>query len=75
MNKFEADLFTTVDSILHLLGHSPSVKRNPKAEVCDTVTINRSEIPNSHVKSVSVSRKGARLVKSPSDLAKLLDKM
>lgn len=106
MNKFENDLFTTVDNILQLLGHTPSVRQTPitthlknthfhrpparqnvssihvvsykdksdnKAVDAAENTINSDK--NLKVDTKVTSKKGPRLVKSPTELAKLLDKM
>ena len=70
MHNFENDLNTTVDSILLLLGHKPSVtvtKHIPEPSHVVDVHPVPSQIPP--------VRKGPRLVKSPSDLARLLEKM
>lgn len=79
MDKFENDLFQTVDSILLLLGHKPSVRHKPIKEP----SVIKEVQPEAEVKeqiqlkahALSTSKKGARLVKSPSELSKLLDKM
>ncbi|KAL3887064.1 hypothetical protein ACJMK2_027196 [Sinanodonta woodiana] len=60
MHNFENDLFTTVDSILDLLGQKPVVQKR-------TV-----EVPNKYRRQ---PRKGARLIKSPGELARVLEKM
>ena len=66
MSKFEYELFHTVDSILLLLGQKPSIRHKQCVEN-DVNIVTSLYIPS--------PRKGARLVKSPTELAKLLDKM
>lgn len=76
MDKFEIELFSTVDSILVLLGHKPSVRHKTHTE-----SIPREQRPEAEVrdnfplKVPQTIKKGARLVKSPSELSRLLDKM
>lgn len=65
MHNFEVQLCDTVDKILLLLGYQPSMPRNAPADLID---LHR---PDAH----SNQRKGPRLVKSPTDLARLLEKM
>jgi hypothetical protein len=79
MGKFEDDLFQTVDDILLLLGHKPSVQQNLShdlnvinTEQTGTIVKERSAVK---VRVPITSKKGARLVKSPSELSTLLDKM
>ncbi|XP_060603869.1 potassium voltage-gated channel subfamily H member 7-like isoform X2 [Ruditapes philippinarum] len=79
MGKFEDDLFQTVDDILLLLGHKPSVQQNLShdlnvinTEQSGTIVKERSAVK---VRVPITSKKGARLVKSPSELSTLLDKM
>ncbi|XP_060563287.1 potassium voltage-gated channel subfamily H member 7-like [Ruditapes philippinarum] len=62
MQNFENQLCDTVDNILLLLGHKPSM---PREKAPDQV---RQPV-------VQSTRRGPRLVKSPNDLAKLLEKM
>lgn len=68
MHNFENDLNTTVDNILLLLGHKPSMTKHipDPSQVLDVHPVT-SQLPP--------VRKGPRLVKSPSDLARLLEKM
>lgn len=86
MQNFEIQLCDTVDSILLLLGHQPSLPTNasrlsgkapplpsnapslPSNISTDLIDLHRAD---THVHQ----RKGPRLVKSPHDLAKLLEKM
>ena len=77
MGKFENELFHTVDNILLLLGHKPSFRTKQEQDVAD---INQPEAEVKDQSAVKVrvpllSKKGARLVKSPSELSRLLDKM
>ncbi|XP_053399845.1 uncharacterized protein LOC128557118 [Mercenaria mercenaria] len=62
MQNFENQLCDTVDKILLLLGQKPTMPREKVPELVRP--------PTTH----SI-RRGPRLVKSPNDLARLLDKM
>ncbi|KAL4218255.1 Potassium voltage-gated channel subfamily H member 7 [Mactra antiquata] len=63
MHNFETQLCDTVDNILLLLGHRPSVPRYYYTE------------PEHPPEVMMQSKRGPRLVKSPHDLARLLEKM
>lgn len=65
MNIFEDDLCSTVDEILHILGHKPKMTR----EALDNLTSQPSKGDK------SVRSKGARLVRSPSELDRALQNM
>ena len=62
MQNFENQLCDTVDNILLLLGHKPSMTREKITEPV-------------RVPTTQTTRRGPRLVKSPTDLAKLLEQM
>jgi len=75
MHNFETKLCDTVDNILLLLGYQPSLPRNAPLDLID---LHRPEAHITHPHrsdAHSNHRKGPRLVKSPNDLAKLLEKM
>ena len=77
MNTFENELFTTVDSILALLGHKPTYNRDadqsqPSTHI-HTTDINQSK-PN--IKSGGVSKpKGPRLIKTSSELQRVIENL
>lgn len=62
MQNFENQLCDTVDNILLLLGQKPSMPREKTTEPIRQAS--------SHAQ-----RRGPRLVKSPNDLARLLENM
>lgn len=78
MEKFENELFHTVDSILLLLGHKPSVRHkfDTQDEVLKELHSEAEEKDQFPLKiNIPTQKKGPRLIKSPSELSRLLDKM
>ncbi|KAL4216320.1 Potassium voltage-gated channel subfamily H member 7 [Mactra antiquata] len=78
MEKFESELFHTVDSILLLLGHKPTVRHKFETEDEVLKELHSGAEDNFQFPlkiNIPTQKKGPRLVKSPSELSRLLDKM
>lgn len=72
MNAFENDLFATVDSILHLLGQKPQISKETYDRHLTPPTL---QMFPGLKGDKSVRPKGARLLRSPSDLDRALQNM
>ena len=67
MQNFENNLYTTVDSILEILGCEPKVVRQKLPAQTSAPRPQRIDIPRT-----TTGRMGARLVKSNSELERVL---